>query len=208
MEVKLRPDSNPGGFPLAQRLAVFVVLSSLALAAIADESLLSDPAYAPAPIPQPAALAAPQSVPAKAWDHAVPFARQVRDAAKAANVRPELLHALIHAESGYRPAARSPAGAVGLMQLMPGVLRRFNVRDPLDPKQNILGGARYVRELLDLFGDNVSLVLAAYNAGENAVIRHGYRIPPFGQTRVFVPKVMALYDRNVSAAAADEVAVD
>ncbi len=193
---------------MAQRLAVFLVLSSLALTAIADESLLSDPAHALDPAPQPATLPAPQGVAAKAWDHAVPFARHVRDAAKAANVRPELLHALIHAESGYRPAARSPSGAVGLMQLMPGVLRRYNVRDPLDPKQNIHAGVRYVRELLDLFGDNVSLVLAAYNAGENAVIRYGNRIPPFGQTRVFVPKVMALYDKYVSAAAADETAVD
>jgi soluble lytic murein transglycosylase-like protein len=139
-----------------------------------------------------------------AWDHAVPFAQHVRDAAKAANVRPELLHALIFAESGYRPGARSPSGAVGLMQLMPGVLRRYGVRDPLDPGQNIHAGARYVRALLDLFEDNVSLVLAAYNAGEHAVIRAGNRIPPFGQTRAFVPKVMALYDRNVSAAAADE----
>jgi len=146
---------------------------------------------------------APATAAAKAWDHAVPFARHVRDAAKAANVRPELLHALIHAESGYQPGARSPAGAAGLMQLMPGVLRRFNVRDPMDPRQNIHAGARYVRELLDLFGDNVSLVLAAYNAGEHAVIRAGNRIPPFGQTRAFVPKVMALYDKNVSAAAAD-----
>ena len=132
----------------------------------------------------------------------------MRDAAKAANVRPELLHALIYAESGYQPGARSPSGAVGLMQLMPGVLQRYNVRDPLDPRQNIHAGARYVRALLDLFEDNVSLMLAAYNAGEYAVIRAGNRIPPFGQTRAFVPKVMALYDKNVSAAAADEAAGD
>lgn len=193
---------------MTQRLAVFVVLSSLALSAAADEPLLPDPAVEIAPPVQLVAPPAPLRVATKAWDHGVPFARHVRDAAKAANVRPELLHALIHAESGYRPAARSSAGAVGLMQLMPGVLRRYNVRDPLDPKQNILGGARYVRELLDLFGDNVSLVLAAYNAGENAVIRYGNRIPPFGQTRAFVPKVMALYHKHVSAAEADEKSED
>lgn len=139
---------------------------------------------------------------AKAWDHAVPFARHVRDAAKAANVRPELLHALIHAESGYQPGARSAAGAMGLMQLMPGVLQRYKVRDALDPRQNIHAGARYVRELLDRFEDNVSLTLAAYNAGEFAVIRHGNKIPPYGQTRAFVPKVMALYEKFVHAAAA------
>ncbi len=186
----------PRGFPLTQKLAVFVIFSSISLVARA-EATDAPSSLAAAPLPAPAIVAA------KAWDHAVPFARHVREAAKAANVRPELLHALIHAESGYRPAARSPSGAIGLMQLMPGVLQRYNVRDPLDPGQNIHAGARYVRALLDRFEDNVSLVLAAYNAGEHAVIRAGNRIPPFGQTRVFVPKVMALYDKNVRAAEAD-----
>ncbi len=183
---------------MTQKLAVFVIFSSIALVARA-EATDSPHELASAPLPAPVISVAAT----KAWDHAVPFARHVREAAKAANVRPELLHALIHAESGYRPAARSPSGAVGLMQLMPGVLKRFNVRDPLDPGQNILAGARYVRALLDIFGDNVSLVLAAYNAGEHAVIRAGNRIPPFGQTQVFVPKVMALYNKNVRAAEAD-----
>jgi len=86
------------------------------------------------------------------------------------------------------------------MQLMPGLLQRYNVRDPLDPRQNIHAGARYVRELLDRFQDNISLMLAAYNAGEHAVIRHGNQIPPFAQTRVFVPKVMALYEKFARAA--------
>ena len=163
----------------------------------------SDPPSALASAPESAPLPAPAIVAVKAWDHAVPFAHHVREAAKAANVRPELLHALIHAESSYQPGARSPSGAMGLMQLMPGVLQRYNVREPLDPRQNIHAGARYVRELLDRFEGNVTLVLAAYNAGEHAVIRHGNRIPPFGQTRVFVPKVMALYDKYVRAAEAD-----
>jgi soluble lytic murein transglycosylase-like protein len=192
----------PGLSPLAQRLAILVVFSGFALVSRAEGLPSPDQASKLAPAPRSA------TSPAKAWDHAVPFAQHVRDAAKAANVRPELLHALIHAESGYQPGARSPSGAVGLMQLMPGVLQRYNVRDPLDPRQNIHAGARYVRALLDLFEDNVSLVLAAYNAGEYAVIRAGNRIPPFGQTRAFVPKVMALYDKNVSAAAANEVAGD
>lgn len=187
---------------MTHRLAVFVIFSSIAQVARA-EVLLSDPVSALAPAPLFAPLPVPATAPVKTWDHAVPFARHVRDAAKASNVRPELLHALIHAESSYQPGARSPAGAMGLMQLMPGVLRRYSVRDPLDPRQNIHAGARYVRELLDRFEDNVSLMLAAYNAGEHAVIRYGNRIPPFGQTRVFVPKVMALYDKFVRAAEAD-----
>ncbi len=188
-----------------QRFALFVIFSSLAFAAKADAVLLPDLAATVAPEAPLVTLPAPAQAPVapKAWDHAVPFAKHVRDAAKAANVRPELLHALIYAESGYRPGARSSSGAVGLMQLMPGVLQRFNVREPLDPRQNIHGGARYVRELLDRFGDNISLVLAAYNAGEHAVIRHGNKIPPFAQTRAFVPKVMALYDKYVRASADD-----
>ena len=170
------------------------------MAASAETPLPPDPVSAAAPAIQLPAVPVPAAVAVKAWDHAVPFAQHVRDAAKAANVRPELLHALIYTESGYRPGARSSSGAVGLMQLMPGVLRRYNVRDPFDPKQNIHAGARYVRELLDLFGDNMSLMLAAYNAGEHAVIRHGNQIPPFGQTRAFVPKVTALYEKFVTQA--------
>jgi soluble lytic murein transglycosylase-like protein len=188
-----------------QRLAIFVIFSSLALGARAD--VVAFPDLSPALVTSSPLVSEPPVTPvAKAWDHAVPFAKHVRDAAKATNVRPELLHALIYAESGYRPGARSSAGAVGLMQLMPGVLQRFNVREPMDPRQNIHAGARYVRELLDRFEDNVSLVLAAYNAGEHAVIRHGNRIPPFAQTRAFVPKVMALYDKFVLAAAGEAAA--
>ena len=169
------------------------------MTASAEAPLFAESVSADAPAVQLPIVPVTPTV-AKPWDHAVPFAQHVRDAAKSANVSPELLHALIHTESGYRPGARSPSGAVGLMQLMPGVLRRYNVRDPFDPKQNIHAGARYVRELLDLFGDNMSLMLAAYNAGEYAVIRHGNRIPPFGQTRAFVPKVTALYQKFVNQA--------
>ncbi len=137
-----------------------------------------------------------------AWDENTPFAAQVRHAAKASNVQPELLHAVISAESRYQPAARSPAGAVGLMQLMPGIGKRYNVKNLLDPQQNIHAGARYLRDLMDMFKDNVSLVLAAYNAGEHAVVRHGNRIPPFSETRAYVSKVMALYAKLTSASGA------
>jgi soluble lytic murein transglycosylase-like protein len=124
-----------------------------------------------------------------------PFARQVEAAAAAANVQPELLHAVIRVESNHEPAARSPAGAVGLMQLMPGTARRYNVKNRLDPQQNLHGGARYLRDLLDLYKNNLALVLAAYNAGEHAVARYGNRIPPFSETRAYVPKVLALYEK-------------
>lgn len=167
---------------------LFVLAAAFALGARAEVAMFPEGTFSI--VPSPDAIAAER---ARAWDQGVPFAQLVRDAAKAADVRPELLHALIVAESGYRANARSPAGAMGVMQLMPGVLRRYGVRNPMDPQQNILAGAKYVRELLDLFEGNMSLVLAAYNAGEHAVLRNGKRVPGF--TRGFVSKVTALFDR-------------
>ena len=138
-----------------------------------------------------------------AWDRDTPYAKVVRAAAQAANVQPELIHAVINVESNYQPAARSPAGAVGLMQLMPATAKRYNVKNRLDPQQNIHGGARYLRDLLDLFENNMSLTLAAYNAGENAVMKYGNRIPPYSETVAYVPKVMAFYKKLTGASGAD-----
>jgi soluble lytic murein transglycosylase-like protein len=101
-----------------------------------------------------------------------------------------LLLAVIGVESGGRPAARSHAGAQGLMQLMPGTARRFGVRDPWDPAQNIAGGAAYLDTLLKMFDEDAVLALAAYNAGENAVLRHK-GVPPYAETRDYVAKVLA-----------------
>ena len=108
----------------------------------------------------------------------------------------ELLHAVIAVESGYNPVARSKKGASGLMQLMPETARRYGVADAFDPEQNIDAGARYLRDLLQMFEGNVSLVLAAYNAGENAVARNQNRIPPYRETLEYVPKVLAHYRKN------------
>ncbi|MBI4998627.1 MAG: lytic transglycosylase domain-containing protein [Rhodocyclales bacterium] len=110
----------------------------------------------------------------------------------------ELLHAVIAVESGYDPAARSRKGAGGLMQLMPGTAKRYGVADTFNPEQNIHGGARYLRDLMRLFNGDISLVLAAYNAGENAVLRSGRRIPQYLETVNYVPKVLAHYKRNLS----------
>jgi soluble lytic murein transglycosylase-like protein len=116
-------------------------------------------------------------------------------AARAYGLEPALIHAVISAESGYNNLARSPRGARGLMQLMPDTARRYGVTNPLDPEQNIHGGAAYLKDLLVLFGDDLQLALAAYNAGEGAVMTHGYRIPPYRETIQYVPKVMAYYKR-------------
>ena len=104
-----------------------------------------------------------------------------------------LLHAVVSVESGYDPAARSPKGAAGLMQLMPATAKRYGVADVLDPWQNLQGGARYLRDLLKMFNSDLNLALAAYNAGEKAVTGHGNRIPPYRETADYVPRVLAYY---------------
>jgi soluble lytic murein transglycosylase-like protein len=109
------------------------------------------------------------------------------------NLDASLLHAIVTVESGYNPRARSHAGAVGLMQLIPETASRFGVRNINDPLDNLRGGARYLRFLLALFNNNLELVLAAYNAGENAVTQAGYRIPNYAETRAYVPNVLAHY---------------
>ncbi|WP_200156881.1 lytic transglycosylase domain-containing protein [Allochromatium vinosum] len=106
---------------------------------------------------------------------------------------PSLLHAVIRAESAYNPAAVSRAGAQGLMQLMPGTAARYGVRDSFDPAENIRGGSAYLRDLLDLFDQDVKLALAGYNAGEGAVIKHGRQIPPYTETQDYVRKVLSFY---------------
>lgn len=106
-----------------------------------------------------------------------------------------LLHAVIAAESAYNPAARSPKGAVGIMQLLPATARRFGVADSLDARQNIQGGARYLAHLLQIFQNDTQLALAAYNAGEYAVWRYGGKIPPYRETVDYVPRVMGFYRR-------------
>ena len=123
------------------------------------------------------------------------YSGHVLAAAQETQVDPALIHAVIKVESGYNPSARSSAGAVGLMQLMPGTAKRYGVRDRLDPAQSIHGGARYLRDLKIMFGGDLRLVLAAYNAGEDAVMKYGRRIPPFRETAAYVPKVLDYYKK-------------
>ncbi len=123
------------------------------------------------------------------------YEEDILAAASENNVDPALIHAVISAESGYNPFARSRQGAAGLMQLMPETARRFGARNRLDPGQNIRAGVRYLRMLMDLFDNDLELVLAAYNAGENAVIRFGHRVPPYSETMIYVPRVLEYYER-------------
>ncbi|PWT75942.1 MAG: transglycosylase [Proteobacteria bacterium] len=123
------------------------------------------------------------------------YQAHILEAARVYQLEPALIHAVISAESGYNALARSPKGARGLMQLMPDTARRYGVSNPLDPQQNIYGGSAYLRDLLTLFGNDVKLALAAYNAGEGTVIEYGNRIPPYLETTQYVPKVLSYYKR-------------
>ncbi len=116
------------------------------------------------------------------------FEEVLQEAAMEHGLEPELLKAVIKAESGFNPKAVSRAGAKGLMQLMDSTARGLGVQDPFDPVQNVHGGALYLRRLLDRYGD-IRLALAAYNAGAGAVDRYG-GIPPFRETQAYVPKVL------------------
>lgn len=118
----------------------------------------------------------------------------IRTAASQNNLDPALLHAVIRAESSYNPAAVSNKGAVGLMQLMPGTAARYGVRNPYDPEENVSGGARYLSDLLGMFSSDVRLAVAAYNAGENNVVKYGNRVPPFHETQNYVSKVLGFYN--------------
>lgn len=123
------------------------------------------------------------------------FELYVQEAAQTFQVEAALLHAIITAESNYNAGALSRKGAIGLMQLMPGTAKQYGVSDPYDPNQNIQGGAQYLKYLLGLFNNDLQLVLAAYNAGENAVRRYGNRLPPYQETIRYVPKVLSYYQK-------------
>ena len=122
------------------------------------------------------------------------FDGEILAAAQANRIDVALLHSVVNVESGYNPRAVSPKGALGLMQLMPDTARRYGVADPLNAAQNLHGGARHLRDLLDRFSDDKTLALAAYNAGTGAVMAYGRRIPPYPETIRYVPKVLHLYE--------------
>ena len=121
------------------------------------------------------------------------YAPLVEKVAREHSVDRALLQAMIATESGFDPYAVSPKGAVGLMQLMPETARRYGVRNRYDPAENIQGGAKYLRDLMQKFNNDLSLTLAAYNAGEDAIIQYGNRIPPYRETLQYVPRVLTLY---------------
>lgn len=163
--------------------------------------LLEDPSSPPAETAPGGARVAPTPRAARGagtpatgtWRGAAAYGELIDRAAQAAQLEGALLRAVIAVESAFDPLAISPKGAGGLMQLMPATARRYGVVDTFDPAQNVRGGARYLKDLLRMFGGDLTLALAAYNAGEASVVRHGNAIPPFRETQQYVPKVLALY---------------
>ena len=118
----------------------------------------------------------------------------IRQAATLYQIPVELIRAVIKVESDYDPRAVSPAGARGLMQMIPATAQRMQVRDIADPRENIFGGVRYLRILANMFNGDIQLTIAGYNAGEGAVVRYG-GIPPYEETQKYVTKVLTYYQR-------------
>jgi soluble lytic murein transglycosylase-like protein len=163
-------------------------------------STISMSAPADAPV-RPAAAPPPAPLPASGdrdVDRILSVEPNVIAAAHRYGVDPRLLHAIVHVESRHRSDAVSPAGALGLTQVMPATARRFGIADPerslFDPDTNLRACAAYLQALRIHYGDDLPRVLAAYNAGEDAVDRHG-GVPPYAETRVYVRDVLAVFDR-------------
>ena len=169
-----------------------VVLSNFQTSDTPDLVIAAPPAPAPAADiiapPVAAAVLAPDALRGEL------FKPMILKVAQETAMSPQLLQAVISVESGYDAKAVSRKGAQGLMQLMPQTAQRFGVRNALDPAQNVRGGALYLKWLLDYFNGDLTLALAGYNAGENEVVRAGYRVPPFKETRAYVPKVLSRFN--------------
>jgi soluble lytic murein transglycosylase-like protein len=129
-----------------------------------------------------------------------PYVNEIQDASQRYGVPVKLVSAVIRAESGFNPRAVSRKGAQGLMQLMPTTASMLGVRNSFDPRQNIDGGVRHLRGLIDRFPHSLPLAIAAYNAGERAVVQHG-GIPPYPETQDYVTKVMHFYGGSVEGGA-------
>jgi soluble lytic murein transglycosylase-like protein len=122
----------------------------------------------------------------------------INEHSKTIGVRPDLVRAVMQVESGFNPNARSPKGALGLMQLMPSTIKQFGVKNPFNPIENVRAGVAYLRELLDRYQDNEELALAAYNAGPGAVDKHGQSVPPYRETQNYVAQINHMAARPIS----------
>jgi hypothetical protein len=138
------------------------------------------------PVPQAEKVRATRFV---AGDRGRLYDDLIAEHARANGVRPDLVKAVVQVESAFNPYAKSPKGAMGLMQLMPATVQQFGVRNPFNPVENVRAGVAYLRQLLDRYQDNEELALAAYNAGPGAVDKHGQTVPPYRETRNYVAQI-------------------
>ncbi|MDR6092758.1 soluble lytic murein transglycosylase-like protein [Stenotrophomonas sp. SORGH_AS321] len=172
-----------------QAAAFYAGVSADGRLLVAEEPARGLLAFQPSTLREARGRPQPHSADASRWH---PLLRQIADEV---GIESALLQAVVQQESGFNPLAVSPAGAAGLMQLMPATARRFGVRDRFDPAQNLRGGARYLAWLLQHFDQDLDLALAGYNAGEGSVRRHGNRVPPFAETQAYVRAVRQHYAR-------------
>jgi len=149
----------------------------------ADGSIPDVPSYA---VPKAEGVRTTRSALA---ERARPYESLITEHSRAQGVRPALVRAVMQVESGFNPYARSPKGAMGLMQLMPATAKQYGVRNAFNPTENVRAGVAYLRELLDRYQDNEELALAAYNAGPGAVDKHGQTVPPYRETQSYVAQI-------------------
>ncbi|HXI29647.1 MAG TPA: lytic transglycosylase domain-containing protein [Vicinamibacterales bacterium] len=145
-------------------------------------------------VPKAPEVRATRAVATRRWNA---YDDLIAEHSRAQGVRADLVRAVMQVESAFNPLARSPKGALGLMQLMPATIRQFGVRNPFDPSENVRAGVAYLRELLDRYHDNEELALAAYNAGPGAVDKHGESVPPYRETRNYVAQINQIAGRRV-----------
>jgi soluble lytic murein transglycosylase-like protein len=162
----------------------------------------------PNDVAQVRSYAVPNSESVRATRFATPvqgrqYDELINEHSKKNGVRVDLVRAVVQVESAFNPYARSPKGALGLMQLMPATIRQFSVRNPFDPQDNVRAGVAYLRELLDRYQNNEQLALAAYNAGPGAVDKYGQAVPPYRETRQYVAHIKEMVGSSDSSAPRD-----
>jgi len=147
------------------------------------------------PVPQAEKVRATRFV---AADRGRMYDDLIAEHARANGVRPDLVKAVVQVESAFNPYAKSPKGAMGLMQLMPSTAQQFGVHNAFNPVENVRAGVAYLRQLLDRYQDNEELALAAYNAGPGAVDKHGQTVPPYRETRNYVAQINGIAHPSAS----------
>ena len=150
------------------------------------------------PVPPSADVPAPRRLSATASDRARMYDGIITEHARANDVRPDLVRAVVQVESAFNPYALSPKGAQGLMQLMPATAQQFGVKNAYNPEENVRAGVAYLRQLLDRYENDEELALAAYNAGPGAVDKYGQNVPPYAETKNYVAQISQITARPIA----------